>query len=128
MGLGVLVGILGIVVLVTFHLGEVFALRVGQFAPLLGALIGGGLVLIKVTLLTAQKGALAWKGRERTSWLLMGIAIVAWGIGKAIWRSSVALGRSAFPSFADLAYPLFPFLSTARLLLHPSFHPQRRCL
>ena len=29
-------------VLVTFHLGEVFALRVGQFAPLLGAFIGGG--------------------------------------------------------------------------------------
>ncbi len=41
LGGAVLVGILG-GVLVTFHLGEVFALRVGQFAPLLGALIGGG--------------------------------------------------------------------------------------
>ncbi len=126
MGLGVLVGILGIVVLVTFHLGEVFALRVGQFAPLLGALIGGGLVLIKVTLLTAQKGALAWKGRERTSWVLMGIAIVAWGIGEAIWRSSVALGRSAFPSFADLGYALFPLLAMASLLLKPSFDAKSR--
>src|SRR5260370_4372277 len=99
-GLVVLVIIIGMVVLVTFHLGEGFALRVGQFAPLLGAFIGGGLVLITVTLPTATTGALDWKGRERTSWVLMGICIIAWGSGEAIWRSSGSLGISAFPSFA----------------------------
>src|SRR5260370_11443326 len=112
LGGAVLVVILGMGVLVTFHLGEVFALRVGQFAPLLGALIGGGLVLLKMTFPTAQKGARAWKGRERTSWILMGIAILAWGSGEAIGRSSVALGRSAFPSFAELGYALLDRKST----------------
>jgi len=125
LGGAVLVGILG-GVLVTFHLGEVFALRVGQFAPLLGALIGGGLVLLKVTLPIAQKGALAWKGRERISWVLMGIAIVAWGSGEAIWRSSVSLGRSAFPSFADSGYALFPLLAMASLVLKPAFDTKSR--
>ena len=126
LGLGVLVVILGMGVLVTFHRGEVFALRVGQFAPLLGAFIGGGLVLLKVTLPTAQKGARAWKGRARTSWLLMGLAILAWGSGEAIWRSSVALGRSAFPSFADLGYALFPLLAMASLVLKPAFEAKSR--
>src|SRR5579864_2870210 len=116
----VVVIILGMVVLVTFHLGEGFALRVGQFAPLLGAFIGGGLVLIKVTLPTATTGALDWKGRERTSWLLMGLGILAWGIGEAIWRSSVSLGRSTFPSFADTGYALFPLLAIISLLVKPS--------
>jgi hypothetical protein len=125
LGGAVLVGILG-GVLVTFHLGEVFALRVGQFAPLLGALIGGGLVLLKVTLPAAQKGALAWKGRERTSWVLMGIGIIAWGSGEAIWRSSVSLGRSAFPSFADSGYALFPLLAMVSLLLKPAFEAKSR--
>ncbi len=125
-GLVVLVGILGMVVLVMFHLGEVSALRVGQFAPLLGAFIGGGLVLIKVTLPTATTGALAWKGRERTSWVLMGIGILAWGIGEAIWRSSVSLGRSAFPSFADTGYVLFPLLAMVSLLWKPSCDAKSR--
>ncbi len=125
LGGAVLVVILGMGVLVTFHLGEVFALRVGQFAPLLGALIGGGLVLLKMTFPTAQKGARAWKGRERTSWILMGIAILAWGSGEAIWRSSVALGRSAFPSFADLGYALFPLLVMVSLVVKPAFARSR---
>ncbi len=125
-GLVVLVIILGMVVLVTFHLGEGFALRVGQFAPLLGAFIGGGLVLIKVTLPTATTGALDWKGRERTSWLLMGLGILAWGIGEAIWRSSVSLGRSAFPSFADIGYVLFPLLAMVSLLWKPSCDAKSR--
>src|SRR5712691_7745785 len=126
LGLVVLVVIIGMVVIMTFHLGEVFALRVGQFAPLLGAFIGGGLVLINVTLPTAHKGALDWKGRERTSWLLIGIGIVAWGIGEAIWRSSVSLSRSAFPSFADSGYALFPLLAIISLLVKPSFDAKSR--
>ena len=126
LGLVVLVVIIGMVVLVTFHLGEVFALRVGQFAPLLGAFIGGGLVLITVTLPTATKGALDWKGRERTSWLLMGLGIVAWGMGEAIWRSSVSPGRSAFPSFADSGYALFPLFAIISLSVKPSFDAKSR--
>jgi hypothetical protein len=126
LGLVVLLVIIGMVVLVTFHLGEVFAVRVGQFAPLLGAFIGGGLVLITVTLPTATQDALAWKGRERTSWLLMGLGIVAWGMGEAIWRSSVSPGRSAFPSFADSGYALFPLLAIISLLVKPSFDAKSR--
>src|SRR5260370_23084866 len=125
-GLVVLVIIIGMVVLVTFHLGEGFALRVGQFAPLLGAFIGGGLVVITVPLPTATAGALAWKGRERTSWVLMGLGILAWGIGEAIWRSSVSLGRSAFPSFADTGYVLFPLLAMVSLLWKPSCDAKSR--
>src|SRR5260221_5798837 len=125
LGGAVLVVILGMGVLVTFHLGEVFALRVGQFAPLLGALIGGGLVLLKMTFPTAQKGARAWKGRERSSWIFMGIAILRWGSGEAIWRSSVALGRSAFPSFADLGYALFRLLVMVSLVVKPAFARSR---
>ena len=70
LGFVVLVAILGIGILVMFHLGGVIALRTGQLAPLLGAFLGGGLVLIKVALPTTHTGARDWKGRERISWVL----------------------------------------------------------
>ena len=121
LGFVVLVAILGIGILVMFHLGGVVALRAGQLAPLLGAFLGGGLVLFNVALPTAHTSARDWKGRERISWVFMGMGIVAWGIGEAIWRSSVSPGPSAFPSFANGGYALFPLLAFVSLLLKPSF-------
>jgi hypothetical protein len=56
----------------------------------------------------------------------MGLGIVAWGMGEAIWRSSVSLGRSAFPSFADIGYALFPLLAIISLLVKPSFDAKSR--
>src|SRR3954470_17622621 len=40
-------------------------------------------------------------GRERWAWTLIGIAVVAWGVGNVIW-TFVYLGQSApYPSLAD---------------------------
>src|SRR5512147_2823971 len=78
---------LGMVAIVVFHLGGTVALRVGQFAPLTGAFIGGTMVLLSVfSPIRRGETAEPWIGREKLSWMLIGLGIVVWGIGDANWR------------------------------------------
>src|SRR5258708_226262 len=119
-GLVVLVGILGMVVLVTFHLDEVFALRVGQFAPLLGAFIGVGLALIKLTLPTPTKAALHLNERAsisrrfheqegtyrsligRVSQLVVGLGLSLFVVSAFIFHIQQHVGMSVESPWIDL--------------------------
>jgi hypothetical protein len=60
-----------------------------------------------------------WIGREKLSWLLIGLGVMAWGTGEAFWRYYVSLGQTPFPSTADIGYSLFPLLIFTGLLLQP---------
>jgi len=110
----------GMVAIVVFHLGGTVSLRVGQFAPLIGAFIGGTMVLLSVfSPIRRGESAEPWIGREKLSWMLIGLGIVVWGIGDSIWRYYISIDEAPFPSSADIAYTLFPLLIFVGLLLQP---------
>ena len=120
----------GMIVVVTFHLGGEIAHRIGQFAPLSGAFIGGCLVLISGSLperlIPTQAGQ--WNGWEETSWLFIGVGIIAWGIGDSFWRYYTSIGLNPFPSLADIGYVTFTILVFIGLLLQPSSYVKGRRL
>ena len=111
------VGMVGIVVL---HLGGVFALRVGQFAPVVGAFIGGILAFGSASVRrNSHEKTEAWIGFEQLSWLLIGLGIIMWGVGDSFWRYYVSIGQAPFPSIADAGYTVFPLFAFVGLLLLP---------
>ncbi len=118
----------GIVVL---HLGGVFALHVGQFAPVVGAYIGGILAFGSACLPRKNyEKTEAWIGYEQFSWALIGFGILMWGMGDSFWRYYVSIGQSPFPSLADVGYSLFPLFAFVGLLLlpRPGTHTKRLVL
>jgi len=113
---------LGMIVVVTGHIGGIFALYVRQFSPLVGAFVGGSLTLWSAGLPQDRVSTQAeeWEGYEQLSWVLIGCGIIMWGMGESFWRYFIAIGRSPFPSPADIGYASFPVLVFAGLLLQPS--------
>jgi len=110
-------GMVGIVVL---HLGGVFALHVGQFAPVTGAFIGGILAFGSACLQRkSYEKTEAWIGFEQLSWVLIGLGVILWGIGDSFWRYYVSIGQTPFPSIADAGYTAFPLFAFVGLLLLP---------
>ena len=112
---------IGMTVIVIFHLGGSFAHSVGQFSPLVGAFLGGGITLYCASI-SMRRGeqAEAWTGLEQISWLLIGIGMITWGLGESVWRYYISVGQTPFPSMADAGYTLFPLLAFAGLLLQPA--------
>jgi len=111
---------LGMVVVVVFHLGGTVALRVGQFAPVTGAFIGGTMVLMSVlSPIRLGENAEPWISREKLGWLLIGLGVIMWGLGDAQWRYYISMGETPFPSTADIGYSAFPLLIFVGLLLQP---------
>ena len=109
-----------IVSIVVLHLGGVFALHVGQFAPVVGAFIGGILAFGSACLpRKSYEKTEAWIGFEQFSWMLIGFGILMWGMGDSFWRYYVSIGQSPFPSIADAGYTLFPLFAFVGLLLLP---------
>jgi len=110
----------GMVVIVVFHLGGSLAHLVGQFSPLIGAFIGGGLTLFCASVpMRRSENIERWTGLEQTSWLLIGSSIIMWGLGESFWRYYISIGQTPFPSLADTGYSLFPLLAFLGLLLQP---------
>jgi HD-GYP domain-containing protein (c-di-GMP phosphodiesterase class II) len=59
-------------------------------------MIGAGLVCVARGLLRRP---------ERAAWLLIGVAVLAWGIGDTVWTFTVAdLDDPPFPSYADIGF------------------------
>ncbi len=108
-------------VIVVFHIGGgAIALRIGQFSPLIGAFIGGFLVLICVNLpIGRREETESWLRNERFAWILIGFGIIMWGLGDSFWRYFVSMGEAPFPSLADIGYFSFPLLVFTGLLLQP---------
>src|SRR6059058_1631963 len=109
------------IVVVVFHIGGTFALRIGQFAPLTGALLGSGLALAS-SCFPRRRGEQTepWIGFEQLSWMLLGMGMLLWSVGEGFWRYFITLGMTPFPSTADIGYSLFPPLAFTGLLLQPS--------
>ena len=121
-GVGVLM-----IFLLGFHLGGERLLKVGNFSPLVGALIGGTLALVCVNLPLRQKEDVEpWLRHERLAWILIGCGCVAWGIGESFWRYYEALGQNPFPSLADFGYASLPPLIFLGLILLPSSRSNQR--
>src|SRR2546421_2610263 len=111
----------GMIIIVVFHLGGVIALRVGQFSPLTGAFIGGGLVLCSVLVPMGRREHVEpWIKFERVAWTLIGLGVIMWGLGESFWRYYISIGQTPFPSYADIGYSIFPALMFLGLLLQPS--------
>jgi diguanylate cyclase (GGDEF)-like protein len=57
--------------------------------------------------------------RERTAWIAMGAAVLAWGIGNTVWTFTVAnLPDPPYPSYADIGFlAVYPFAYVAIVLL-----------
>jgi hypothetical protein len=115
----------GISVLMILLLGSPLggdgALSARNFCPLLGALIGGVLVLVCTNRPNNWKGnGETWLKNERLAWNLIGLGLIAWCIGETIWRYYRAVGLNPFPSLADLGYSWYPPLVFIGLLLLPS--------
>src|SRR5439155_5386217 len=59
-------------------------------------MIGAGLVCV-------ARGVL--RRSERAAWILVGVAVLAWGIGDTVWTFTVAnLDDPPFPSYADIGF------------------------
>jgi hypothetical protein len=113
------------VIIVVFHLGGTIALHIGQFAPLTGAFIGGGLVLFSATYARPRNDITEpWIGLEQVSWILIGFGILLWGFGDSFWRYYVSQNQTPFPSLADIGYSSFPIFVFAGLLLQPAADEQ----
>ena len=117
------------IVIVVFHLGGTIALRVGQFAPVTGAFIGGSLVLFSATYPRHRNDpSEPWIGLEQISWILIGFGIIMWGMGDSFWRYYVSQNQAPFPSMADIGYTIFPLLAFTGLLLQPAADEQGKRL
>jgi len=103
-----------------FHIGGEELLKFGVYSPLLGAFIGGILILVSTnTPFGRQEKVEPWLGREQVAWMLFGGGCIAWGIGECFWRYYVAQGQSPFPSLADFGYSSFAPLVFWGLLWQP---------
>jgi uncharacterized coiled-coil protein SlyX len=115
------------IVIVVFHLGGTIAHRVGQFAPLTGAFIGGAITLYSATHPRRQNDYNEpWIGFEQVSWVLIGFGMIMWGIGDSFWRYYISQNQAPFPSLADFGYSTFPLLAFVGLLLQPAAAAQGR--
>src|SRR6266496_5856946 len=113
------------IVIVVFHLGGTIAHRVGQFAPLTGAFIGGALTLYSATRPRRRNDVSEpWIGFEQVSWVLIGFGMIMWGIGDSFWRYYISQNQAPFPSLADFGYSTFPLLAFIGLLLQPAAEAQ----
>lgn len=77
------------------------------------------IVVVSLTALGfAVPAASAARGRQRTAWWTMVLALVSWNVGQAIWiYDELILRELPFPSLADLFFMLFPLIACAALLL-----------
>src|SRR6266516_1463410 len=113
------------IVIVVFHLGGTIAHRVGQFAPLTGAFIGGALTLYSATRPRRRNDVSEpCIGFEQVSWVLIGVGMIMWGIGDSFWRYYISQNQAPFPSLADFGYSTFPLLAFIGLLLQPAAEAQ----
>lgn len=110
---------LAMIVVVAGYVGSELADYTEQFAPLIGAFLGGSLTLWG-TRFPENRIPDPWERRERLSWLLIGAGCILWGVGESFWRYYISIGQTPFPSFADIGYASFPVLVFVGLLLQPS--------
>src|SRR2546430_12447989 len=71
----------GMIIIVVFHIGGTFAHVVGQFSPLTGAFIGGGLTLFSAAFpMSKREKNEPCVGFERLYWLMVDLGVHLGGI------------------------------------------------
>ncbi|GHO48179.1 hypothetical protein [Ktedonospora formicarum] len=107
-----------IVAYVFFHpFGESY-----RYIQLTTSLLGGLLTCV-FALRQPKKGGWEqepWLQNERGAWFLVGLGLILWGCGEAVWRYNEATGVDQFPSYADLGYVWLPICCFVGFLLLPS--------
>jgi hypothetical protein len=123
----IVISVLMILVL-GLHVGGQSLVGIGNYSPLLGALIGGSLTFYSVNVLSRrEKDVEPWLKFEKLSWLLMGCGCFAWAAGECFWRYYREVGQTPFPSLADAGYTCFPpFVFVGLFLLINSGNKHRR--
>jgi len=77
---------------------------------------------------TVGVGLATWwsRGRKRTAWAWLSVAVGGWTIGTAIWTYyELVLHTEPFPSPADVGFLLFPLAACVGLALYPTGHSGR---
>jgi signal transduction histidine kinase len=69
--------------------------------------------------------ALLARGRSRVAWSLIGVGVLAWGIGEAIWQVQLQAGEIPYPGPADFFYVAGYPLIFAGVILLPYLRPGR---
>ena len=114
-----------IAVFMLFHLGG----NAWRFAQLAGAITGGTIALISISIAYRdQEATEPLIRRERSGWILVGCGLIAWGFGEGVWRYYVFTNQNPFPSYADIGYASLPPLIFAGMLLQPTSGSARRRL
>ncbi len=128
--LGSIIGVSALMILIMgFHVGNTAIFKAGDFSPLVGAFIGGLLILICVNIpISLEEDIEPWLKREQIAWNLIGLGCLAWAIGECFWRYFLAQGQNTFPSLADVGYSSLPPLCFVGLLLQPFSRNNRRRL
>ena len=77
---------------------------------------------------TAGAGLATWwsRGRKRTAWAWLTVAVGGWSIGSTIWTYyELVLHTEPFPSMADVGFVLFPLAACVGLAIYPTGHAGR---
>jgi two-component system cell cycle response regulator len=78
---------------------------------------------VSTTTSCSRPARCAWHGvkikKERLAWILVGSAVLAWGVGNTVWTFTVAnLSNPPFPSYADIGFlAVYPPAYVAIVLL-----------
>ena len=108
------------ILLLVFHVGGESLATIGTYSALVGAFIGGALILVSVRIpIRREENVEPWLKREQLTWILIGCGCISWGVGECFWRYYVARGESPWPSLADVGYSSFSPLVFAALILQP---------
>ncbi len=85
----------------------------------------GLLVFALFATLCTARAAQRGSGRQRHSWVALGVGLAAWSIGEVIWcyyELWQGLDQTPFPSPADASFLLFPVGAGVALYLFPAGH------
>ena len=108
------------ILLLVFHVGGESLATIGTYSALVGAFIGGALILVSVRIpIRREENVEPWLKREQLTWILIGCGCISWGVGECFWRYYVARGESPWPSLADVSYSSSSPLVFAALILQP---------
>jgi len=91
-----------------------------EFTQLAGAIIGGTIAVVSVSIPQRNEATEPLLGRERLAWTLVGVGLLMWGFGESFWRYYILTNQSPFPSYADIGYSGLPPLVFIGLLILPT--------
>jgi diguanylate cyclase (GGDEF)-like protein/PAS domain S-box-containing protein len=108
-------GLLGLSLIVVTTIVEV-ALH-GFDVESWGAVSGSAMVLVPAW--TGTTSLFRYRLDRRIEWLLFSIGAYGWAFGQLLWIAQITLnGSTAWPSFADIGYLMWPIAAIAAVVIH----------